>query len=177
MKVFIGADHRGFRLKEELKRWLTGLGHEVVDCGNTVYDKDDDYPDFSFAVAEAVSSECRGSTSQDRLAASGSTISAPGSLLPCAGIVVCGSGVGVTIAANKVAGIRCSTASCAAEVKCGREDDDLNVLAISADYGSGKAREFINVFLSTPFVGRERYIRRLKKIEERERKTVRRLRL
>lgn len=152
MKVFIGADHRGFALKEKIKPWLSRLGHDVVDCGNTVYEKTDDYPDFSFAVADRVVS---------------SVNSRPG--LEVRGIVICGSGVGVTIAANKVKGARCSTGIVASEIILGREDDDMNILAISANYTKEtKAKEMITVFLNTPFKGDERHTRRLKKIFARE---------
>ncbi len=145
MKVFIGSDHRGFKLKEKLKPWLTGLGHEVVDCGALSYDKNDDYPDFSFAVSERVVKD-RGM-----------------------GIVICGSGIGVTVAANKVPGARCSTGVSPSEIKRGREDDDLNVLAISGDYTSeSDAKVMIKAFLTTPFVGDERHVRRLRKVEARE---------
>ncbi len=88
MKIFIGADHRGFSLKEKIKPWLSKLGHGVVDCGNKIYEKTDDYPDFSFAVAERVAKQGKPSK--------------PGENLRVAGIVICGSGVGVTVAANKV---------------------------------------------------------------------------
>jgi len=146
MNVFIGADHRGFELKEKIKPWLVALGHEVIDCGNTIYEKTDDYPDFSFAVADRVVGDARSR-----------------------GIVICGSGVGVTIAANKVKGARCSTGISEEEVKLGREDDDLNMLAISANYtNEAKAKEMITAFLDTPFKGDERHTRRLHKIFVRE---------
>lgn len=155
MKLYIGADHRGFSLKEGLKPWLVSLGHDLVDCGNRVHDGADDYPDFSFAVADAVSK--------------GKPPSVPGALPPSMGIVLCGSGVGVTIAANKVPGARCSTGISAAEVARGRADDDLNILAISADYTTDdQAKEMIAAFLTTPFLGDERHTRRLQKIEARE---------
>ncbi len=82
MNIFIGADHRGFEYKKDLNVWLSGLGHTVVDCGNTMQDPNDDYPDFGFAVGDAV-------------------VNNPGSL----GIVMCGSGGGICIAANKVKGV------------------------------------------------------------------------
>lgn len=155
MRIFLGADHRGFALKEKLKPWLVSLGHDVMDCGNSVYDKGDDYPDFSFAVA--------GSVTKER------SESVTGSLPRAMGIVICGSGVGVTIAANKVRGARCSTGISAREVKRGREDDDLNILAISADYMSERqAKGMIDVFLATPFTGDARHTRRLQKIFVRE---------
>lgn len=146
MKVFLGADHRGFARKEALKPWLASRGYEVVDCGNAVLDRADDYPDFSFAVADAVI--------QDPSAR---------------GIVLCGSGVGVTIAANKVRGARCCSGISVAEVKRGREDDDLNILAISADYTpERRAKEMIEAFLTTLFIGDDRHRRRLGKIAARE---------
>lgn len=146
MKIFVGADHRGFELKEKLKPWLTGLGHQVTDCGNTVYEQTDDYPDFAFAVADAV-------------------VKAPESR----GIVVCGSAIGVTIAANKVKGARCSPGVSLEEVKKGRQDDDLNILALSGDFMTEEqAKERISAFLTTPFTGDERHLRRLNKIEARE---------
>lgn len=156
MKVFIGADHRGFAPKEKLKPWLLELGYDVIDCGNAVYDKGDDYPDFSFAVAGSVTK--------------GQSQSVPGSIPKLMGIVLCGSGVGVTMAANKVRGARCSTGISAEEVKRGREDDDLNILALSADYISERqAKDMIAAFLTTPFTGDARHVRRLEKIAARER--------
>lgn len=144
--IFIGADHRGFKLKEQLKSWLKEENYQLVDCGNTVYDSEDDFPDFAFAVAEQV----RAQTDQSVLAK---------------GIVICGSGVGVNIAANKVAGIRASTAVNADEVRHARQHDDLNILAISADYTSlDEAQKMIKIFLTTPFEPAERFLRRLRKI-------------
>ncbi len=146
MKLFVGADHRGFALKEKLKPWLISLGHDVTDCGNTAYDEADDYPDFSFAVADRVTAEAESR-----------------------GILICGSAVGVTIAANKVKGARCSSGISVEEVKRGRQDDDLNILALSGDFiDEVRAKELISVFLTTPFTGDERHVRRLKKIEDRE---------
>lgn len=146
MKVFIGADHRGFELKEALRPWLENQGYEVVDCGNTKLVPDDDHPDFSFAVADNVVKD-----------------------LQSRGIVICGSGMGATIAANKVIGIRCSTGLNSDEVKDGRSHDDINMLAISANYtSSSDAKTMIQSFLSTDFSGKDKYIRRLDKIRSRE---------
>lgn len=146
MKLFIGAAHRGFELKEHLEVWLKEEGHEVVDCGNTKYDPEDDFPDFALAVAQKVQQD-----------------------LNSRGIVICGSGAGVNIAANKVKGIRASTGINAAEVKHAREHDDLNVLAISSEHSSfQEAQEMIVAFLTTPFGSEERFIRRLAKIREYE---------
>lgn len=146
MTIYVGADHRGYHLKEKIIEWLRSEGHDVHDCGNNQYDADDDYPDFSFAVSEKVASD-------------------PGSR----GIVLCGSGGGVTIAANKIKGIRCTTAVHVADVKHNRMADDINVLALSADYTDiDEAKELVNAFLLVEFEAQERHVRRLNKITERE---------
>ncbi len=146
MKVFIGADHRGFHLKESLRQWLTGLGHDVSDCGATSYNVADDYPDFTFAVADAV-------------------IQNPESR----GIVICGSGIGVTIAANKVKGIRAAFGMNKDVVEHSRMHDDCHILALSADHTTeDDAKEMIEIFFTTAFDSQERFTRRLKKIQERE---------
>ncbi len=146
MKLYIGADHRGFGLKEALKPWLATQGHDVVDCGNTSYDPEDDFPDFAFAVSDAVVNE-------------------PESR----GIVICGSAGGVTMAANKVNGIRCSVGVTTDDVRHNRAHDDMNVLAVASDFTSeAQAREMILVFINTPFDGAERFVRRIQKIHSRE---------
>ncbi len=146
MKIYLGADHRGFELKEHLKLWLIEEEYEVVDCGNVKYDPEDDFTDFSFAVAEKVQQD-----PQSR------------------GIVICGSGAGVNIAANKVKGIRASTGINADEVRYARKHDDLNVLAISAEYSDfEQAKKMIIIFLTTPFQPEEKYVRRLDKIKQYE---------
>jgi ribose 5-phosphate isomerase B len=142
MKIYLGADHRGFKMKEQLLPWLEDQGHEVIDCGNDKYDPADDFPDYSLAVAKKVQ--------QDNEAK---------------GIVICGSGVGVNIAANKVTGIRASTGINAEEVKHARQHDDLNILAISADHSTlSEVQEMVGVFLTTAFEPEERFLRRLQKI-------------
>ncbi len=146
MKVFIGADHRGFERKLGLIPWLREKGYDVVDCGNTVLDPFDDFPDFSFKVADSVSTT-------------------PGSL----GILVCGSGGGVTIAANKVKGIRCVTAGRVEDVRHNRAHDDANVIAIAANFTTEEeTRKMVEAFLETPFSGEEKYKRRIAKITARE---------
>jgi len=146
MNVYIGADHRGYTLKAKLMAWLGPMGHAVTDCGNYATDQDDDYPDFAFAVAGnvAVDGESRG-------------------------ILICGSGVGMTICANKISGVRAVTGTGAEQVRLGRQEDNTNVLTLAADWTSEeKAKELVNVFLNTDFVPMERYVRRIKKIEEKE---------
>lgn len=146
MNIYIGADHRGFELKEMLKPWLSGLGHTVTDCGSEKLDPNDDYPDVAFAVAEKTVADAESR-----------------------GIVLCGSGVGVTIAANKVKGARASTGISVDEVVLGRRDDDMNILAISANYtNESMVKSMVEVFLATPFAADERHVRRLDKIKRRE---------
>ncbi|MBI3385610.1 RpiB/LacA/LacB family sugar-phosphate isomerase [Candidatus Gottesmanbacteria bacterium] len=146
MKVYIGADHRGFALKEQLKSWLTSEGYDVIDCGNSSYDKDDDYPDFTFAVTDKVAAE-------------------PESR----GIVFCGSGGGVIIAANKVRGIRAVLGVTTEDVVHNRDHNDANILSIAADFTDiEKSKDLVRAFLATPYKGDVRMQRRLKKIEERE---------
>jgi ribose 5-phosphate isomerase B len=146
MTVFIGADHRGFQLKQKIVPWLIAEGYTVVDCGNSVFDPNDDFPDYAFAVSDRV-------------------IGDPGSL----GIVICGSGGGVTMAANKVKGVRCGQAVNVDDVVHNRRHDDMNVLALGSDHlAETMVKEMIQAFLRTPFSGEERFIRRLKKIADRE---------
>lgn len=146
MTVFIGADHRGFEMKKTLLTWLSDQGHHIVDCGNVDYNPEDDFPDFAFAVAQQVAQD-------------------PDSR----GIVICGSGVGVNMAANKIDNIRASTALNPEEVRHGREHDDMNILALSADYQTlDEAIEMIKVFLSAQFEAAERFIRRINKIHQYE---------
>lgn len=146
--MFLGADHGGFVLKGSLMQWLLAdPWYAVTDCGDKRFEAEDDFPDYAFAVADRVAAE-------------------PGSR----GILICRSGGGVAIAANKIAGIRCAVAGTAGEVRRNRTDDDINILALPADYMTQEeAKACVEVFLSTAFSGKERYVRRLRKIAERER--------
>lgn len=147
-KIYLGADHRGFQLKEELKSWLAAAGHEVQDVGNTSYDENDDYPDYSFQVAESVTADEN-----------------------AVGVLVCGSGVGVNVAANKVKGARASLAMIPLQAEHARAFDDVNVLALAADYLTPEeARQIVESFLSQKFQGKERQQRRVNKIEAYEQK-------
>src|SRR3990167_2156290 len=107
MKIYLGADHRGFQLKEELKQFLE-TNYDVEDCGAFEKIESDDYTDFAIKVAEKVSSN-EGSR----------------------GIVICGSGVGVDITANKFPKIRCGLGINREQIKAARNDDDVNVLALA----------------------------------------------
>ncbi len=147
MKIYIAADHRGFELKNKLISWLKPRGYEVVDGGNTVYDPEDDYPDYISELAKRpLSTEAV----------------AKGAL----GIVICGSGVGVSIAANRFKGVYCALGFNVEQVKHARENDHINVLALPADYlDFEKAKEFVKTFLMTKPIMKEKYLRRIRKID------------
>jgi ribose 5-phosphate isomerase B len=145
MIIYLGADHRGFALKEKLKAVLSDDAYTVTDLGAASYDKNDDYPDFAKAVGDAVAKN----PSVDR------------------GILICGSGFGVDIAANKCREIRAALPASPDHIYVGRHDDDVNVLALAADFMDEETvLKIVKVFLSTPFVRDERYLRRLGKISE-----------
>ena len=145
MIIYIGADHKGFELKKIIKEQLKESGYEVRDLGNVVYDENDDYPLFAKNVAEKVSQDFQNSR----------------------GILICGSGAGVDIVANKFPNIRSVLAMNIDQVSVTRADDDTNVLSLPADYlSTEQAKGIIGVWLSTPFSGGEKYKRRLKEIEK-----------
>jgi len=146
MRVAIGADHAGFPLKESVKQWLAAGGHAVIDLG-TDSTESVDYPDYAAAVGRAVVSG-----RADR------------------GIVVCGSGAGAAIAANKLDGIRCAQATDTYTAHQSVEHDDVNVLALAARVtGEAVASEIVDAFLSASFLPETRYVRRLNKVIELER--------
>lgn len=141
MKIAIGSDHAGFELKEQLRDTLRAAGYQVADLG-TASTESTDYPDFAAAVARAV---------RDGQADKG--------------ILVCSSGVGMSIAANKIKGIRAALGTNPEEVSFVRRHNDANVLAIGAKYtGAALAGELVNIFLTTEFEG-GRHQRRLDKIK------------
>lgn len=142
--IYIAADHRGFDLKERLKRRLLDGGYQVTDLGNDHLDPSDDYVDFSQKVAEATVNDLKNR-----------------------GIILCGSGAGVDMVANKFAGIRSALVFDAARAKQAREHEDANVLSLPADVLDGEqAWEIVQVFLQTPFSNDARHIRRLQKLED-----------
>ena len=142
MRIALGADHGGLSLKPHIIEWLRGLGHQIEDLGAHHLDPNDDYPDFTTPVAEAV----RDSRS-DR------------------GIVVCGSGVGASVAANKIHGIRAAVCHDTYSARQSVEHDDVNVLCLGARViGDALAREIVTVFVAARFSGEERHERRLAKI-------------
>lgn len=146
MVIYLGADHRGFKLKELLKEFLSTRGYEIADMGNSQYDENDDYVDFGKVVAQKVSF-----SPVDR------------------GILVCGSGVGMDAVANKFRKVRSALGLSPDQVYDARHDDDANVLSIAADFTSeADAEKLVDTFLETPFAGEERFRRRLDKITQLE---------
>jgi ribose 5-phosphate isomerase B len=151
MTIFIAADHRGFELKNKIIEYLQEKDIRVEDLGAYEYNKDDDYPDFAKKVAQAV-------------------LQNPENHL---GVVICGSGVGVSIAANRFCGIRCGLGFDENQIKHAREDDYINVLAIAADFfpieDNGvefeKLKKLIDVFINTRVKNEEKYLRRIKKLD------------
>ncbi len=147
MNIYLAADHNGFELKNQLVEWLKTEGHSVNDLGPTALDPTDDYPDFGIQVAQQVSQDPKGRF----------------------GILLCGSGVGMAVVADKVPGIRAALIHDTEIAKAAQRDDDINVLALGADYISfDQAKEVINAWLHTPFSGEERHRRRITKIAEYE---------
>jgi ribose 5-phosphate isomerase B len=143
MKVYLGADHAGFELKEKIELFLLGKDFEVEDCGAFELNKEDDYPDFISKTALK--------TSKD-----------PSSF----GIVFGKSGSGECMAANKIKGIRAVLGFSVENVKLAREDNDANILSLgSAFIDNELARKLITVFLQTPFSKEVRHIRRIDKIK------------
>lgn len=141
LRVAIGADHGGFALKNELVSQLKEV-YEIIDVGAHKFDPTDDYPDFSSAVAQAIVS---GQAER--------------------GILICGSGVGACIAANKIPGIRASLCHDSYSAHQGVEHDDMNVLCLGASViGVELAMELATVFLEARFSGEERHRRRLEKV-------------
>jgi ribose 5-phosphate isomerase B len=146
MKVYIGADHRGFDLKEKIAKWLFEMGHEFEDLGANKLDPKDDYTKYAKEVASLVADN------RDSRA-----------------VLVCGSGVGMDIAANKFDGVRASVGKSSKQVAAGRNDDDMNILVIAADYTKeNEAKEMLMVFLETRFSGKARHERRLEDISRLE---------
>ena len=142
MKVAIGADHGGFELKQRLVEMLRDAGHEVLDLGADAVDASDDYPDYARAVGDAVAD---GRAER--------------------GILVCGSGAGAAIAANKIRGVRASLAHDTYTAHQMVEHDDANVCCLGARViGPELASEIVRVFMEARFSGEERHVRRLRKV-------------
>lgn len=142
--IFIGADHRGYKLKEALKIYLKELNFEFEDMGALSLILDDDYPDYAISVAKKVSQDPEKNC----------------------GILICGSGVGVDIAANKFKGVRSALLFSIEQARMSRNDDDTNVLSFAADFvDENTAKEILKIWLETPFSYLERHARRVEKIK------------
>ena len=140
--IAIGSDHGGFELKQEIIKHLTkkGIGLEDFGCFS---EASCDYTDYGKAVAEAVAS---GKYEK--------------------GILICGTGIGISITANKIKGIRCALCSDCFSAEATREHNDANILALGGRVvGAGLALKIVDTFLNTPFSNEERHIRRISKIE------------
>ena len=143
MRIAVGSDHAGFPLKNDVARLVTGAGHEVIDCG-THSTESVDYPDYAAAVAREVAS---GRAER--------------------GILLCGSGVGACVAANKVPGVRASVCHDVYSAAQGVEHDDLNVLCLGARIiGPALVDALVLAFLDARFTREERHVRRLNKVLE-----------
>ncbi len=143
MKIVIGADHAGFDMKQSAMDHLKKLGHEVTDIGTHEPGKPDDYPDFARLVAENLQA---GQSER--------------------GILICGSGVGVSVAANKFKGIRAGMCHDHYSAKQGVEHDNMNVLVLgSRVIGPNVAIDLIDAYMKAKFSGEERHVRRLNKIK------------
>lgn len=144
MKIYLGTDHRGFNLKNELAGWLKSQGHEVIDLGALVFDPKDSYVDFTRAVARKIQAE-------------------PASR----GVVICGSGVGVAIAANRFSGIRCALGFAPEQIKHARENDDINILALPSEYlDFAKSQSIVTAFLEGQFKNEAKYQERIARLEK-----------
>jgi len=148
MRVAMGADHAGFSLKRDLVSYLKSLKHEVLDLGTNSQDPVD-YPDYAEAVGRAI---VDGQAER--------------------GVLVCGSGVGASVAANKIPGIRAGLCHDTYSARQGVEHDDMNVLVLGARViGPELARELARVYIEATFSGEERHRRRLEKIARLEGKS------
>lgn len=148
MRIVLGADHAGFEMKRDLVAFVRALGHEVLDVGAASGAEPDDYPDFAEAVGLAVKN---GQAER--------------------GILICGSGVGVSVAANKIPGVRAAVCHDAYSAHQGVEHDDMNVLVLgSRIIGPELAKELARGFLAARFSGEPRHVRRLEKVKKIERR-------
>lgn len=147
MRIYLGADHAGFELKEKLKSYLIETGYDAEDIGNFVYDEKDDYPDFIRKAADAVAKDPENNK----------------------GIILGGSGQGEAMVANRVKGIRAAVVFNYNEdiIRLSREHNDANVLSLAARFLSEEeAKKIVKLWLETEFLGEERHKRRILKIDK-----------
>jgi len=146
MIIYLGADHRGFELKNQIKNWLQVAGHQIEDMGAQEHTLHDDYPDYAKSVALKVA-ENQGSR----------------------GVLICGSGAGVNIVANKIKDIRSVLGFNLEQVKAARNDDNVNIISLASDYTlPDDAKILIDAFLSTAYDPTDNHARRIDKIRNLE---------
>ena len=150
MRVYLGADHQGFFLKNKVRDYLTKAGYQITDYSNEELDPDDDFPKYAKLAAKRVVDE-----KDDTDVA----------------ILVCGGGQGMCMAANRIKGVRAIVASSAEDATYGRNDNDANVLCLPArvldrEYNIPLWRDIVDAFMNTPFAGAERYIRRNRELDQ-----------
>ncbi|MFA5360582.1 MAG: ribose 5-phosphate isomerase B [Candidatus Paceibacterota bacterium] len=142
--IYLGADHRGYYLKEEIKKFFNKEEIEFEDLGNLEYDKEDDYPDFAKKVALKISSSQKNK-----------------------GVLICGSGIGMSIAANKFKGIRAGLCLSGYMAREAKKAIDINILCLAADLTDiATTKSIIDEWLKTSFKKEPRYLRRIKKIDQ-----------
>jgi ribose 5-phosphate isomerase B len=145
--IYLGADHNGWQMKNDLRGWLTAEGYKVTDMGPKELDLTDDYPEYAFKVAQAIKSDPKGGY----------------------GILLCGSGVGMAVAAGKVAGIRAALIHDPEIARLARNDDNVNVLSLGANFlDLDKAKSIVKAYLGTDYAAEERYQRRIDMIQQYE---------
>jgi len=141
--IYIGSDHAGLQLKNILIESLTRDGYLITDIGPKKYKSEDDFPDFAVKVCQMIKKDIKAK-----------------------GILICNSGQGMAMAANKIEGIRAAVCWNTDLAKQAREHLDANILCFGASYlNEAEAREIIDIFLSTQFLAKEKYLRRIKKIK------------
>ena len=146
MRIYLGADHNGFEMKRRVAEFLRRTGHEVVDEGDKVLNPEDDFPQFAGRVVSGLLADKDNNQAR--------------------GILICSSGQGMCMAANRFKGIRASLCWNLAEARAARNDDDSNVLCISARYSSYEDIEgIITTWLNTPFAGAARFKRRIAELD------------
>ncbi len=141
-KIGIASDHRGYKLKQKLTNYLNKKGYTVIDygCDDTT---SHDYPEYGFKLGEGV---------RDKKIEKG--------------IAICGSGIGISIACNKVKGVRCAKVNNVKEAKYTRLDNDANIIAISGEMSTLKAKDIVDTFLKTEFSNEERHKNRIKMLDD-----------
>lgn len=149
MRVYLGADHQGFYLKNKIRDYLTKSGYQITDYSNEEFQVDDDFPQYARAAASRVVDEADDTD---------------------VAILICGGGQGMAMAANRLKGVRAIVASTVDDARYGRNDNDANVLCLPArvldhDYNTPLWQDIVDAFLNTPFAGADRYIRRNRELD------------